>query len=64
LAEKEIPLEAVISVLPSRGGEDLIRKLFEEEVRFAVVYGLLTLEDEKSIQALIELSEDEDEDVR
>ncbi len=29
LVEKEIPLEAVISVLPSRGGEDLIRKLFE-----------------------------------
>lgn len=29
LAEMEIPLEAVISVLPSRGGEDLLRKLFE-----------------------------------
>lgn len=29
LASAEIPLEAVISVLPSRGGEDLIRKLFE-----------------------------------
>lgn len=29
LAAKEIPLEAVISVLPSRGGEELIRKLFE-----------------------------------
>lgn len=29
LAEAKIPLEAVISVLPSRGGEDLIRKLFE-----------------------------------
>lgn len=29
LAGAEIPLEAVISVLPSRGGEDLIRKLFE-----------------------------------
>ena len=29
LAEAEIPLEAVISVLPSRGGEDLIKRLFE-----------------------------------
>ncbi|HZH35588.1 MAG TPA: 3' terminal RNA ribose 2'-O-methyltransferase Hen1 [Pyrinomonadaceae bacterium] len=29
LADTEIPLEAVISVLPSRGGEDLLRKLFE-----------------------------------
>ncbi len=29
LASSEIPLEAVISVLPSRGGEELIRKLFE-----------------------------------
>lgn len=29
LAETKIPLEAVISVLPSRGGEELIRKLFE-----------------------------------
>lgn len=29
LAETAIPLEAVISVLPSRGGEDLIKKLFE-----------------------------------
>ena len=29
LAEKEIPLTARISVVPSRGGEDLIRQLFE-----------------------------------
>jgi 3' terminal RNA ribose 2'-O-methyltransferase Hen1 len=29
LADKEIDLEAVISVLPSRSGEDLIKKLFE-----------------------------------
>lgn len=29
LAETAIPLEAVISVLPSRGGEDLIKRLFE-----------------------------------
>lgn len=29
LAETEIPLEAKISVLPCRGGEDLLRKLFE-----------------------------------
>ncbi len=28
LAERAIPLEAVISVLPSRGGADLIKKLF------------------------------------
>jgi 3' terminal RNA ribose 2'-O-methyltransferase Hen1 len=29
LANTEIPLEAEISVLPSRGGEELLRKLFE-----------------------------------
>lgn len=29
LADAAIPLEAVISVLPSRGGEDLIKRLFE-----------------------------------
>lgn len=35
-----------------------------EDVRFAVVHGLLTLKDDASINALIELSDDEDEDVR
>jgi 3' terminal RNA ribose 2'-O-methyltransferase Hen1 len=29
LAETEIPLEATITVMPSRGGEELLRKLFE-----------------------------------
>jgi len=66
----ESALQAATMALGRTGDSRAIEKLIElknysgEEVRFAVVHGLLTLEDEKSIQALIELSEDEDADVR
>ena len=50
----------------SRGVEPLVplKSHPSAQVRYAVVFGLLTQEDERAIEALIELSEDSDEEVR
>ncbi len=66
----ENPLQAAAMALGRTRDTRAIKKLLEltnhvsGEIRFAVVHGLLTLEDEESVKAMIELSMDEDEDVR
>ncbi len=67
---EENPLQSAAMALGRIGDSRAIEKLLElrnhesSEIRFAVVHGLLTLEDEKSVGALIKLTTDEDEDVR
>ena len=66
----ENALQSAAMALGRTGDSRAIEKLLElkthenAEIRFAVVHGLLTIEDEESVKALIELSTDEDEDVR
>lgn len=68
--KEENTLQAAAMALGRTGNSRAVKKLIElknhesAEIRFAVVHGLLTLKDKESVEALIELSADEDEDVR
>lgn len=63
-------LQAVIFALGRMEDETARKKILEftnhksEDIRFAVVHGILTIEENEEINALIKLSGDADEDVR
>lgn len=73
LADETKDIEALQSVIMSLGrmeDDKIVTRLLEfkdhenEDIRFAVVHGLLTIKRDYAIKAMIKLSQDSDEDVR
>lgn len=69
--EKDIgALQAITFALGRMNDEKAIQRILKlknhahEDIRFAVVHGLLTIDEIDAVKALIELSSDSDEDVR